>query len=309
MTAEQHRKLKALLTGKFDYADCISACRLLADAFDFLDFNYLGSSIMGHSIPLFTLGRGEKEIVYVGTHHGAERITGGLLLYFAAEFCAAAAQKRSICGVSPEYILQTRKLHILPVLNVDGADIAANGAPKNHLLTPRLAAMCRDGDFTHWQANARGVDLNHNYDAGFAVYRSAFPKYDETGGAKSRYAGTAPESEPETAAMAGFLRYRTPTALMTLHTQGREIYATSGGKAPRQSAAVAKKLSALTGYAVKTPVGEAAYGGLTDYCITALDLPAFTLECGKGQNPLPHTDLLSVYAEIRPALFAFPTLF
>ncbi|MBQ9429517.1 MAG: hypothetical protein IJU41_08250 [Clostridia bacterium] len=309
MNAEQHRTFKALLTGPFCYADCIAACRLLADAFDFLGFNYLGSSIMGHSIPLLTLGRGEKEFVYVGTHHGAERITGGLLLYFIAEFCAAAKGRRGICGVSPEYLMQTRKLCLLPMLNVDGADIAARGAPKDHLLTPRLLAMCKDGDFTHWQANARGVDLNHNYNAGFEVYRSAFPKYDETGGAPSRYAGLFPESEPETAAMAGFLRYRTPAALLTLHTQGREIYATSGGKCPRQSPAAAKKLAELTGYAIKTPVGEAAFGGLTDYCITALDLPAFTLECGKGQNPLPHGDLLSIYAEIRTALFVFPTLF
>ena len=26
-------------------------------------------------------------------------------------------------------------------------------------------------DFSHWQANARGVDLNHNYDSGFYEYK------------------------------------------------------------------------------------------------------------------------------------------
>ena len=54
-----------------------------------------------------------------------------------------------------------------------------------------------DGDFTHWQANARGVDLNHNYDAGFLEYKQIEAEQGILGGGPTRYSGECPESEPE----------------------------------------------------------------------------------------------------------------
>ena len=48
---------------------------------------------------------------------------------------------------------------------------------------------------------------------------------------------------------------------------------------------------------------------MTDYCIEKLGIPAFTLECGKGKNPLPPADAPILYGEIRKALFGFPMLF
>ena len=96
---------------------------------------------------------------------------------------------------------------------------------------------------------------------------------------------------------------------MTLHTQGREIYHTSGGNCADGAAVAASRLAALTGYRLAVPEGAAAYGGLTDYCVQGLNLPAFTIECGKGENPLPPRDLPLLYGELRRALFLFPTMF
>ena len=155
----------------------------------------------------------------------------------------------------------------------------------------------------------RGVDLNHNYDAGFDAYKQLEPSLGITGGGPTRFAGPAPESEPEVGALCNFLRFNQPAALMTLHTQGREIYYTTGGKCPPGSGAAAKRLAALTGYRIAEPSGAAAYGGLTDYCIEKLGIPAFTLECGNGKNPLPPADAPILYGEIRKALFGFPMLF
>ena len=41
-------------------------------------------------------------------------------------------------------------------------------------------------DFTRWQANVRGVDLNHNYDAGFDAYKQLEPSLGITGGGPTR---------------------------------------------------------------------------------------------------------------------------
>ena len=40
----------------------------------------LGTSIMGRSIPVLTLGEGKRAVLYVGTHHAMEWITSVLLL-------------------------------------------------------------------------------------------------------------------------------------------------------------------------------------------------------------------------------------
>lgn len=290
-----------LLGRDMDYETLMAAVRILAELYPFLSFSYLTESVMEKGIPLLRLGEGEKEIYYIGTHHGAERITAAVLLRFVGDLCSLHKAQRPIFGMNLAYIFKSRSLVVLPMLNVDGADIAAHGVPRDSLLCERLVAMNGSEDFTLWQANARGVDLNHNYDAGFHEYKRLESDLGIAGGAPTRYAGEYPESEPESGALVNFLRFNHPRALMTLHTQGREIY---GSDTP-----AAKRLEYLTGYKYTTPKGAAAYGGLTDYCMQKLGIPAFTLECGKGRNPLPASDLPLLYADLREALFTFPILF
>ena len=294
---------------EFDYAKLIDSVCVLASKFPFLKFEYLTESFMGRAIPLLTLGSGKKNIYYVGAHHGAERITSAVLVKFLNEFCAAAKSDNSVFGMNFDYLLKTRTLIIIPMLNPDGVEISANGVQKDSLWYGRLVKMNGGEDFTHWQANARGVDLNHNYDAGFEEYKELEPSLGIFGGCATRFSGETPESEVESAALCNYMRFKMPTALMTLHTQGREIYFESGGVCPKNSKAVAAYLSDITGYKCAMPSGAAAYGGLTDYCIQKLGIPAFTIECGKGKNPLPPSETLPIYLEMRKALFTFPSLF
>lgn len=282
---------------------------LLAERYRQIEFNYLTKSVMGKGIPLLKIGSGEKKIYYIGTHHGAERITSAILLKFIYDFCERLEKRESVFGILPEFIVKTRTLVFVPMLNPDGADIAANGIPTDSLMRERLLKMNGSADFTHWQANARGVDLNHNYSAGFDEYKVIEKSLGINSGGPTRYSGESPESEPETAALCNYIRFNMPSSLMTLHTQGREIYFTSGGKSIKKASPAAARLAEFTGYKLCEPTGAAAYGGLTDFCIQELDVPAFTLECGYGQNPLPQSDLGEIYAELRHALFAFPTMF
>lgn len=292
-----------------DYEMLTESIFLLADRYPFIEFNYLTESVMGKGIPLLKLGSGEKKIYYIGAHHGAERITSAVLVKFLYDFCESVKNRAGISGISPEFIMKSRTLVVIPQLNPDGADISANGAPQDSLMYDRLLKMNGTDDFRKWQANARGVDLNHNYDAGFAEYKEIEKQLGVTGGAPTRYSGESPESEPETAALCNYLRFNMPSAVITLHTQGREIYYTSGGKYVKGGKVAAARLADLTGYRISTPQGAAAYGGLTDFCIQKLGVPSFTVECGRGQNPLPPSDISEIYAELRLALFTFPTMF
>ncbi len=302
-------KINSILKNEFGYSELMECVRLLADKYDFLQFSYLTESVMGKGIPHLAIGEGEKEIYYVGAHHGAERITSALLIKFVLDMCILLEKGASLPRINLSYVLKSRTIHIIPMLNPDGVDISLKRLDEEGFWYKRVSAMNGSEDFSLWQANANGVDLNHNYDAGFAEYKNIERDMGIVGGCATRFSGEKPESEPESGALCNYLRFNHPTALMTLHTQGEEIYYTSGGLCGKGAFAIAAYLSRLTGYKLSHPSGAAAYGGLTDFCIQKLFIPSFTIECGKGKNPLPQKDLPFVYSALREALFTFPTMF
>jgi g-D-glutamyl-meso-diaminopimelate peptidase len=77
------------------------------------------------------------------------------------------------------------------MLNPDGVDLQIKGIEAGGILSERLLKMNGREDFSHWQANARGVDLNHNYDAGFHEYKKLEKENDICAGA-TRYSGEYP---------------------------------------------------------------------------------------------------------------------
>ena len=295
---------------EFDYAALMGEVRRLADKYAFLQFSYLTESEGGRAIPILSLGEGKKQIYYVGAHHGAERITAALLMKFASEFCDFLASGVWIFGINLEYVLQTRTIRIIPMLNPDGVEISANGVPKDSLWYARLIAINKESnDFTNWQANARGVDLNHNYDSGFYEYKALEREMGISEMAPTRFSGPYPESEPEVASLCRFIRLNPGIrAVLTLHSQGEEIYYTSRGKCPDKSERAVHLMSLFSSYKASIPSGAAAHGGLTDWVIDELGIPSFTVECGKGQNPLPISECANIYSRLRRVFFTLPYL-
>lgn len=282
-----------------------------AERYGQLEFNILGESVLGRSIPMITLGQGEKTVLYVGAHHGMEWLTSVLLLRFINEYAEALLEGRRIYNAHIPYLFKERRIVIVPMLNPDGVNYAIEGVTSDNPLRSRLERMNPDHpDYSHWQANARGVDLNHNYDSGFAEYKALEKEAGILGGGPTRYSGECPESEPEVGYLCNFLRFSQQNvhAVITLHTQGEEIYYSSGGETCPRSQSMAKALSRLCGYRLSAPEGLACYGGLTDWCIRSLKIPSFTVECGKGENPLPLDEYFCVYAALRQMLFEAPFL-
>ncbi len=293
----------------FDHATLMERVHTLADAYSFVTLSYIGTSILDRAIPILHIGSGGRRVLYVGAHHGMEWITSLVLTQFSEELCRVVANRRRVCGIYPCDLLEGYTLSILPMLNPDGVEYQIHGVGKENPLRERLLEM-NDGseDFSLWQANARGVDLNHNYDAGFEEYKNLEREQGIKKGAPTRYSGECAESEPEVAALCNLMRFTAPwRGVMTLHTQGEEIFSPPCG-GDRDSAVTARRLSELTGYRLSRAEGLAAYGGMSDWCAEKLSVPAFTMECGRGKNPLPITQSSSIYTTMRAALFLFPTI-
>ena len=274
--------------------------------YPFFTFSTLGKSLVGREIPLVRIGHGKKSVLYVGTHHGMEWITSVILLKYLAETGKLMKENGKIFSNNICDLFTHRTVYVVPMLNPDGVELQITGCDGMNPLTERLYSMS-GGDFSSWQANGRGVDLNHNYDASFAEYKALEPSFGIFGGGPTRFSGAHAESEPETSCLCAFIRSQDISSLIALHTQGGEIYYDYNGHVPQGGKLIARKMERLSGYALSQPEGSACYGGLKDWFIKEFDRPAFTIECGKGKNPLPQEDCNIIYSVLRGVLHLFPT--
>ena len=281
----------------------------LQNNYDIIEVSSIGNSILENAIPLISIGKGNKNVIYIGGHHGMEWITSALLIQFINDYCENYRNGSRTFDISTRVLFETRRMHIIPMLNPDGIDYCIHGVNEKNILKDRLVKMNKNSyDFSNWQANARGIDLNHNYSVGFSEYKKIEKELGLYNGANSKYSGEFPESEPETKALCNFVRYIKPELAITLHTQGEEIFYTSGEHSATNSIPILKTISRLTGYQISMPAGTAKYGGFTEWFIDEFDKPSFTIECGKGKNPLPINQLDAIYSHLKRAFFTIPIL-
>ena len=297
----------AWLNAPVDYARLCGICEAIADRYPHVRLTYIGNSLLSRKIPMLSIGDGEKSVFYIGTHHASEWICAPVLLKFIYEAADYEQKGGYVYGSSLGFLCRQRTLHVLPMLNVDGAELQIHNCDAQNPLWERLVRANGGEDFSHWQANGKGVDLNHNYNYGFARYKMLEQSMGIVGCSPTRFSGEYAESEPEVAAVCNFLRYTAPALVLSLHTQGEVIYAPNAEKI-KHGTEIADRLSAMTGYRREIPCAEACYGGLCDWYTDEMHLPAYTLECGIGENPLPLSQAQSIYGRVRQALFVSPML-
>jgi g-D-glutamyl-meso-diaminopimelate peptidase len=294
------------------YEKMMEKLTALCIEYPILKLHYIGNSILGRAIPVITIGEenAKKSVLYVGTHHASENITTSLLVDFIEEYSKMYEKGRDVLGINLRVLYKMRKIYVVPMLNPDGVSYRLDGIGEQNPLKERALRANPSGDFSKWNANARGVDLNHNYNALFYEYKQIEKELGIKEGA-TKYSGEEPESEPETASLCKLIRYNIDTlsGVLTLHTQGEEIYYKSGDVSPKRGESIAKILSKMTGYTLGETSGTASYGGLTDWLVREYDKPSFTIECGKGENPLDISCESSIYIVLRRAFFNFPILF
>ena len=269
----------------------------LCSEYPFLELFSIGKSVMKKELFCIKWGTGKKRIFLNGAHHGMEWITSLLLLKIIETFSFHYQNETSIGLASFRSLYHEITLAICPVVNPDGVDLQILGLTENlsPLQKTRLKAWNNDSaNFSKWQANIHGVDLNHNYNAGFE--KGLFMQHQQGffGPGPTRYSGTAPESEPESKAISDFTRSFLPHYAVAYHSQGKEIYYDFAEKATEKAKKLANQMAEIGGYKAEKPNGMASFSGYKDWVIDAFHIPAFTIEVGLGENPLP----LSQFDEI-----------
>ncbi|MBQ3115826.1 MAG: hypothetical protein IJC07_02235 [Clostridia bacterium] len=168
-------------------------------------------------------------------------------------------------------------IFFLPATNPDGIEI------------------CEQGDLLY-KANARGVDLNVNFDARWGTGKENVLK---KGG--QNYIGKRPFSEVETKLLRDFTLKVNPDATISYHSKGEEIYYQffQEDKEEKRDRYIAEQIEKVTGYKIKLTPNSA--GGYKDWCIERLKIPAFTIEVGRDElsHPIGKEHLEDIYKKCR----------
>ncbi len=144
----------------------------------------------------------EPEILIVGQHHAREIITQEIVLDYMNYLLANYGHNPYVT-----YLVEHRQIWLVPILNPDGLEYVFN----HDMFWRKNRRANANGSY--------GVDLNRNY--GFKW------GYDNFGsspnGFSSTYRGTAPFSEPETAALRDFVSAHQFRASLSYHSYGRYV--------------------------------------------------------------------------------------
>ncbi len=265
-----------------------------------------GASLLGRELTGLVLRLPDgtaapMRVLVAAAFHGQEWLTALCALRLCEDLCGGLSRGMPLCGLPLPEALRGRQIWFLPMVNPDGVEIARRGSRAAGKYANFSAAAGADTPGL-WQANARGVDINHNFNAGWDEMQAQATILGKNRPGPRQYSGETPESEPETRAVTDLCRRCNFRHVVALHSQGEEIYWRYGEHTPPQSRIMAQVLGSVSGYRVADPEGFASHGGFKDWFIRCYRRPGFTLELGRGQNPLPVEDFESVYTKAREML-------
>lgn len=241
-----------------------------------VEISSIGTSLEGRELYAAVVGdEGARyELLIQGGIHGRE--------YISAYLVFSQLEHMLEQGV-PEDV----RCHFIPMVNPDGVEISrsrALGQAQREVYLAELASglteLAESEYAAQWKANAAGVDLNRNFDAGWAQLE---------GGAASSAGckGAAPEDQPESRALAEYTRSVMPDAAVSYHSSGSLIYAEYAGATAEVNAAsrsLGEALGGAAGYPLAETEGLDA-GGYKDWAASELGIPSVTVELGYGEDP------------------------
>ncbi len=266
-------------------------------------FSYrsIGKSVAGRDIYLAVLGNpnAPRRILVSAGIHGREYMTSQLTMkqleFYLANYAVGTCQ-----GIPYATLFEECCFYVLPMTNPDGVMISQDGVnslPNEALRQQLLGFFERNTEyknqelyFSHWKANANGVDLNRNYDAKWQSYAGA------TSPQAWQYKGPSPASEPETRAVVGLINsLPNLQAVLCIHSQGEVLYWNCGQPDPDRTLRLTEAISQLNGYEVIMKQSNDA--SLSDWCELEKSVPAVTVEIGKvsGNLLLPTEEFPKVW--------------
>ncbi len=272
----------------------------LLKRYPFLRRINIGKSIGGKDIPCIIMGNGSKKVCYNASHHANEWITSVLLMKFIENFCRSYIDDGILSGQSTRELFENCEIHIVPMVNPDGVDLVTGAtAPdsEEYLSAEKLSRGTGIPFPSGWKANIRGVDLNLNYPAEWEEAKKIKFSQGFTSPGPRDYVGESPFSEPESRAMGEYTRGNSFALTLAYHTQGELIFWKFLNYNVAGAYDIAQRFSEVSGYSPELTPINSGYAGYKDWFIQDFGNPGYTIEAGRGTNPLPITQFSQIYKD------------
>lgn len=273
--------------------------------YPFITSKSIGKSVMGRDILSLKLGRGAKQLFYNASHHANEWITTNVLLYFLEEYAFSVANGKNLFRQSAQTLFENSTLFLVPMVNPDGVDLATGWLNSGEFYNKavRISEDFPEIPFpTGWKANIVGTDLNLNYPALWERAKQIKYSLGFDRPAPRDFVGSSPLSAPESTAVAEFTRMNDFALTLSYHTQGKIIYWKFADYEVEDAEKIVKLYEAVSGYTAEVTPENSAYAGYKDWFIQTYLRPGFTIECGRGVNPLPISQFGEIYEANRGIL-------
>ncbi|MBO5222755.1 MAG: peptidoglycan-binding protein [Clostridia bacterium] len=266
--------------------------------YPFLRVGSVGKSVNGQDIPYLVFGEGPVKVGYNASHHANEWITTPVLMKFTEQMCRAYALGTSLGESDVSSLWKRTTFYIIPMVNPDGVDLVTGRYGPGSKEYVGARSLNTNLPFPEgWKANILGTDLNLNYPAGWDEARRIKFEQGFTRPGPRDFVGTSPLSEPETKAMAAFTEEQDFRLILAYHTQGEIIFWKYLDYNPKNSLQIARRFSEVSGYSVEETPYTSGFAGYKDWFIQTRNRPGYTIECGRGVNPLPISQFNEIYRD------------
>lgn len=272
--------------------------RGLSARYPFLSVAQAGRSVMNRPLWTLTLGNGENRVMYNASHHANEWITTPVILKFIEDLCAAFACGGEIGGHPAGVLLDYATLCAVPAVNPDAIDLVTGELQGGTYYKRALEIATEYPQFSFpsgWKANINGVDLNLQYPAGWEQAKKNKEAQGITSPAPGDFVGIRALSAPESRAMYEYTLRFDPALTLSYHTQGEVIYWKYLNSVPAGSEKIVSAFSSVSGYIPENTPYASGFAGYKDWFIDSFERPGFTIEAGRGENPLPISDFDEIY--------------
>lgn len=288
---------------KYTYTEMSADISLLKRTYSrYVSVRTIGKSCDNRKLYDVVLGNTHsgRSIVVIGTLHARE--------YMAAQLCMAQIENylknhnSKNASEATAGVLNKIAIHYIPMANPDGVTISQFGTSgiRNSALRKALGKMKGSGSTVYWKSNARGVDLNRNFNYNYVA------RYGGTRGSDG-YTGESANSEPETRAITSFLDKMkssgTLKGLINYHATGSILFGEATGSVKPVVTKMYNLAKKITGYADSRSYEESVnehskkknIGNLREYAMYKKKIPSITLEIGRNACPLSAGEFPSIW--------------
>lgn len=292
---------------KYTYSEMKKDIALLTKKYgEYLSYEVGGKSWDNRNLYVLTLGNpnAKKTVIVQASIHGREYMTAQLVMK-QVEFYCRNYYTGTYKGTYFSELFEKVCFKIVPMSNPDGVSISQFGASaiRNAKLRANIQRMCRKygrgsrSYYTRWKANARGIDLNRNFDQYWKLLSTSIHAPCASG-----FKGYSPVSEKESKLLVRLANKEKPSAVLSYHAMGQIIYWNFGQRGALRTKEL-QLLNVVRGQTGYRPVGGAFSRhhstGYGDWIAVSKKTPTTTIEIGSVACPLPSSQFPGTWSRNR----------